>query len=131
MAIELKDGWEERYADIQKLSVTVTIEIEGLSSVLKNADEFVRADHVLGLVKEGIVGDVQNMLKGVVKYVDGHHSLVEWLELLVDESTDTKNYAKLALDEYHRDKEANYKSAQEAVRYAHPNRFIVGEKSGR
>ncbi len=103
MTIQLKEGWEERYEAIKQLPVKVTIEIPGIEDIIISSDEVFRAEEVLALLSKGFGDSVHSMLKGVVKYVDGHHTVREWLELMIDEARDLNNYGPLLMDAYNRE----------------------------
>ncbi len=100
MTVALKEGWEERYEVIKQLPVKVTIEIPGIEDIIISSDEVFRAEEVLALLSKGFGDSVHSMLKGVVKYVDGHHTVREWLELMIDEARDLNNYGPLLMDAY-------------------------------
>ena len=104
MTVEIKPNWEERFARIKRLPIEVNIGVPGIEDLITETDEIFRVEEVLQLVSAQVAKDVQNMLKGVVKYVNGHHSVEEWLELWIDETADARNYASLFKAEYIRAK---------------------------
>ncbi len=123
MTVELKEGWEERYEQIKQLPVKVTIEIPGIEDIIISSDEIFRAEEVLALVSKGVGDSVHSMLKGVVKYVDGRHTVREWIELMIDEARDLNNYGPLLMDAYDREEAATVHIAHD-IKIGHSNEAI-------
>jgi hypothetical protein len=92
----VREGWQERAEALCKPgAATAAITLSQAVIEKLDDDERRRVAGKLRLVAEVAAKLALNMLKGVLKYERDDYSTELWVEYLIDDATDTLNYAYL------------------------------------
>ncbi len=100
---KVNEGWEAQFARFQEFPPEVTIRLPFEAHDLLSEGQSERVDKCLDMVQDIATKLVMSMIKGAVKYEHGEHSVREWLDFLVDDTSDTLNYVYLLRDAMRRE----------------------------
>ena len=91
--VTISEGWEERLQAVQEAqAVVVHIEVKDEDSSLLTDEESERLAPKLNMVARAAQKLAYNMIKGTLKYSRDSWSIDTWVEMGMDDATDTLNY---------------------------------------